>query len=130
MIVRVFLDRLVTLHGEQYYNTHTYCNLRRLYSTRNKCTICSSVYFVVPASCEYGLYNTRFEWHYLVHICVIVSVLYVIVPVLYIYAIISALYVIVPVLYIYATISVLYVIVPVLYIYVIIPLLFVIFPVF
>ena len=60
MIVRVFLDRLVTLHGEQYYNKHKYCNLRRLYKTRNKCTICNPVYFIVPASCEYGLYNTRF----------------------------------------------------------------------
>ena len=30
MIVRVFLDRLVTLHKEKYYNKHKYCYLRRL----------------------------------------------------------------------------------------------------
>jgi hypothetical protein len=51
------------------------------------------------------------------YIYVIISVLYIMVPVLYINVILSVIYVIAPVLYIYVIIPLLYGIVPVLYIY-------------
>jgi hypothetical protein len=115
----VFLDRLVNLYKEIYYNKHNYCNLRRLYNTKN-----ISVQYIIQFTLLYLLpVNTLCIIHDLYDI-----VLYIYVPVLYINVIVSVVYVIVSVLYIHVIVSVLYVIVSVLYIHVIITVLYVIDP--
>ena len=46
MIIRVFLDRLLTLHKEKYYYKHKYCNLCRLYNTNNSSIEAPSTYYL------------------------------------------------------------------------------------